>query len=189
MNFGWLTLTILLVFGNVTWGGNREVYERQKIINGVPYPTYFFATWSGYEHPVRPELPLIYAETQNKRVYYEASFNMESDEPLFIFFEKIELVREPFELADRDSVREEGDRYFLISRVNDTVVPGRKIRIEDTLDLNEYIHIEFDLDSKAQRSEIVRKKSFFSYEYKYDSNGLLKQVVVVNREGRNVLEY
>ncbi len=166
------------------------MYQTKKTINGTAYDTYYFETWSGYHHPINPKNPLTYPETQKRSAYYEASYGTYGKEPRLIFFEQIELLREAFPLKEKYWTKKAGDYYYVIQKDKDgNLTLGKEIRIEETLDLKEYILILIEADGRIARSETVQKQPFYSYEYIYNPAGLLLKAIIKNPEKTNVIEF
>ena len=171
---------------------NKITYFSYKKFNNVPCKTYFFDSWSGYSHPVKLQNPLSYSETQDptRSVYYEASF-MDKDDAinLFIFLEKIELTRVFIPLKE-DLAGNPKNHYYLVKFANNTANVGKKVDLSDTINHKEYLRIKFNENRKMELCELVRKIFSYSYEYRYDQKGLLKQVIIINSEGaKRVLDY
>lgn len=168
-----------------------QEYQRQKIVNGTLRNTYFFERWVGYSHPVILDKPLSYTETQNRGNlgYMEASLNTSGKIPLIILVESYSVRRDSVEIDEKQLGKNQlGEAYYLFHKRDNRLILEKAVKLEDTFDSKEYLHITFNDKGNIIKSELVWKKWAYSYDYEYEDNGLLRKAIIKNTEGTKILE-
>jgi hypothetical protein len=168
--------------------------KKQKKVDGVLHDTYFFLSWTGYDHPMQMIDPVSYMEIQKIQkdyyAYYEASFNVSKINPLLIFVEKFLLKRVAIPANSKQlENKAPGDFYYIIHKKGEKIILDKEITLEDTINLKEYAHIVLVDNQKITISELVQKNFEWSCAYEYDDRGLLLKVIMKNdTEGTKILE-
>lgn len=168
-------------------------YKKKKEINGIMRDTYFFFSWTGYDHPIKMTNPTSYMETQTinqtSYAYYEASVETSQANPLLIFVEKFIIKRVELSIDENQLNKDKvGDLFYLSRKDGDKILLDRAIHLDETFQIYEYIHIVLDNKHKLIKSELVRKCFEWSYSYEYDKKGELLRVVMQDDTGKTILE-
>lgn len=107
------------------------------------------------------------------------------------FFKKIKLIKEPVEFTDEKVPQVQGKYYFQMNRTStNSISLMKQIEPLETIDLKTYIHLLIDKKGKIILSEVITKESPYSYEYIYDSEGLLLQAIIKGKNNEtNIIDY
>lgn len=145
--------------------------------------TFFFKTWAGYTHPVHLSGPISYNNAVRSQSYYEASFSGSGEPPLLIYVQKFVLNRMPIEV----DVEVKSGQHFFIAVKHDggSVAIARKVPIENTIDLKDFIFVSAS-ESGILLKEFVVRRTMLSYEYEYAGQKLVK-ATVVSASGTKIL--
>lgn len=146
---------------------------------GKPCDVYFFKSWGTYSHPVKPLHPMEFEEAIGRDGYYRAWMCEKNNEPLFVFFEGIEMIKKVTNIL---KVKKNSDKIHIYEprMVSGRIDVGRELNANDTIKINSFL-IAIPNDSEYLIS--VEQKSAISYEYKYHDNGKLQEVIVKNFDG------
>jgi hypothetical protein len=164
-----------------TSGFDRQMDHIAKQLEGAACEVYFFESWSGYSHPVRPVNPQTYEEAIRKPGYYRAWLCQAGAESRFVMFEGIEqgsrpyLGRLPTDVAD-------GTAFFRVTGSDNEVQVGPALRLADVFDAQDYVSVTRTRDS-ASVATLVHAKVRLRYRYRYDDNGALTLVEITNADG------
>jgi hypothetical protein len=171
----------------------EEAYKVPWQLGEKPCTVYFFKRWAGYSHPVRPVEPLTHEDALNLAGYCRVFLCGEGKMSRITFFQAIKTERAEVALATPPAPAAPSARYFALTRAKDELGLGKEVSAAEATMLDELIRIpprnEVQPPGNRARIEIVTHSVGYSYEYKYDDAGVLKQVVITNPEGRSVLDY
>lgn len=146
---------------------------------GVHCGVYFFKSWKTYSHPVTPVDPILLDEALRREWCYRGWMTLDGADR-FVGFEKVRSIREPTQL-DAGADRLPWPCGYLAQYVEDDLAVGPNRALGDLLYAHEYL-VQTD---PAERSLVRVKQSIvYSYDYTYEPDGRLKEIVVTNAEGQ-----
>jgi hypothetical protein len=154
----------------------------------IPCEVYFFETWSGYSHPVRPEGPLEFERAMMRAKHYRAWLSRQSDQRLFLQFEGIEQSTEPIAGAPR---LEKGEtlRFFRAIRTDGGFAIGEPMSHEEVFDATDYVR-SVPGEGGNVLNTLVHVRLALRFAYHYRPGGSLSKVLITNADGKtNTVEY
>lgn len=142
---------------------------------GVMYTIYFFAGFSGYNHPWSPSSPLdIYSiHDPEAKTYYRAWYSEENNTPRLDKLHKYMLISKEIPAPDNIDMSP-GIRFRKIQLIDNNWEIGINLKPEEVL--NEKHYYLYEVDSN---NELVRSVHYFSsilddIEYSYTHDGAYK---------------
>ena len=171
---------LILIFITISCSKNDVEGKDMVVINkdykGMPCEVYFFESWSTYQHPVTPTGPLQYEDALGRKGFYRAWMCKKNNSDYFVFFEGVE---NSIELSDRKLPDDASNELQFYEFTNKGGV-GRKILVNDTLD-KEFFYVS--LPNENSYLSLVKQKKGISYEYIYNSSGLLEKAIITDFDG------
>jgi len=162
-------------------GFDRQMDHIERDLEGAACEVYFFESWSGYSHPVRPIHPQTYEEAIRKLGYYRAWFCRAGGEARLAMFEGIEqrstayLGRLPTDVAYETA-------YFRVTGTDDEAQLGPVLRPPEIFDVQDYVSVT-RTPTSGPVATLVHARARLRYRYHYGSNGALTRVEITNADG------
>jgi len=146
---------------------------------GASCEVYFFKRWGTYSHPVKPLDPVEYEDALVRKGYVRAWMCGVSGQDQFVFLEakknKLEVTK-----VKKPSKEREALRFYEAISDNDELDLGRELSPGETISRDVFF---VSLRDDADYLSIVRQKLSYSYQYIYDANNALKQVILTGDDG------
>jgi hypothetical protein len=160
---------------------SREMNHIDKQLEDARCEVYFFASFSGYSHPIRPANPMPFEEAIRKSHYARAWMCGPPDERLFVMFEVIEQTRRPYE--GHLPPIESGDAgYFGAQDAGEgKIEAGAALTPAETFDANDYVELT-RTDGGTVTASSVQARVQLRYRYRY-AKGVLSEVETTNNDG------
>ena len=143
---------------------------------------YFFESWSGYGHPIKPEGPHMYEEAITMPQYYRAWLTNFGTERRLVLFEGIKQIMEPYS----DSILEGNPNvlsFWHAVQTDSGFRIGEKMTIEDVFDAQNYFRFPGS-EFAGGKALLVRSIVRLRYRYHYHANGNLLRVEITNADGK-----
>lgn len=158
------------------------MYFVHKSLDGKPCNVYFFKRWATYEHPVKPQEPISYAEALQRTGYCRAWMCESNGSEQFQLFE---AVRNHMALTTIKKQHAGSNELEFYDYQNDK--PGTKLSGEMTLDRGRFLA---SLPNSDDYLSLIDSSLGYRYRYHYMSNGKLKKVEITDIDGNvKVLDY
>ena len=146
---------------------------------GASCEVFFFKRWGTYSHPVKPLDPVEYEDALVRNGYVRAWMCGISGQDQFVFLEakknKLEITK-----VKKPSKKREMLKFYEAISDNDELDLGRELSPGETISRDVFF-VSFSDD--ADFLSIVRQKLSYSYQYIYDANNALKQVILTGDDG------
>jgi hypothetical protein len=153
-------------------------------VAGKPY---YFASWTGYEPPVRPHNPIVYEDAEASRAFTVFVFDEQGWVATFVKWLATATTRELSLVAGRSL--EPGRSFFEAAAKDGAVHPGRPLSLDDTRDANEYFRVRASADGSAAAVEHVRRERTIFHEYRYWEDGSLREYRFTSPSGLGGVKY
>lgn len=158
------------------------MYFVQKLLDGTPCNVYFFKRWTTYEHPVKPQDPISYAEALQRKGYCRAWMCESSGGEQFTL---LEAIRNNLVLTSIKKEHPENNTLEFYDYQNDKA--GAKLTDEITLDRERFL---VTLPNSDDYLSLVSSSLGYKYRYYYAPTGKLKKVEITDIEGNlKTLDY
>jgi hypothetical protein len=151
------------------------MYFVKKLLDGTPCTVYFFKRWTTYEHPVKPQDPIPYAEALQLNGYCRAWMCESGGSEQFLL---LEAIRNNLELTSIKKEHPESNTLEFYDYHNDKA--GAKLTDGITLDRERFLT---SLPNSDDYLSLITSSLGYKYRYHYDSNGKLKKVKITDMDG------
>ncbi|MCF6324609.1 MAG: hypothetical protein L3J89_09850 [Gammaproteobacteria bacterium] len=143
---------------------------------------YFFSGWATYSHPVKPIGPLDLEHSLSRDSYYRAWLCKRGDKELFVLFEAVEMDKK-LTTIPKSSVQKPSINIYKYDGSNSSEL-GEELSLNDILKYESFL---ISLPDDLLYLTYVEQKIVQSFEYKYDIDGNLKKVIIMDFD-RNIRE-
>lgn len=138
----------------------------------VPGQRYYFATWLGYQPPVKPHNAIDYETAQASQAFSIFTFDANGR---VATFEKWLAVTTPADAsALNDRSLSVGIHFFAVA-AGAGEDPDGALTLEETRDRVHYFRAMIEADGTPIRLERVRRERMIRHEYTYWENGELRE--------------
>jgi hypothetical protein len=162
-------------------GLGHDMNHIDKKLENVPCEVYFFSSFSGYSHPIRPTNPMPFEDAIRKGHYARAWMCGTDDDRLFVMFEVIEQKRRPYE-GRLPPVKSDEAGYFVAQDAGEgKIEAGAPLTPAEIFDAKDYVEI-LTAEGGAQTGTVVRARVQMRYRYRY-AKGVLNEVETTNNDG------
>ncbi|HLA80923.1 MAG TPA: hypothetical protein VJP78_04715 [Thermoleophilia bacterium] len=171
--------------------GDAEMveYRLPRTFRDQPCELYFFQSFSGYSHPVKPVKPLSWREALTRQGFCKAYMCAAKFGPALVFFKGQSFDRSPVELSVPLRSNAVSERFFAVVREGESIALGKEIEPQRAVDSDEYLRAVFPQGTEAlHRVELVKIAAWYSYEYFYDEDAVIVKAIIRNDRHTNVLE-
>ena len=161
-------------------------------MNVVPGQPYYFASWTGYNPPVKPHSPIDYARAEASDAFSVFVFDGQGRVASFEKWLATTAKADPALLAGR---RLAPGRHLFAAGHDGSEGPGPELALDDTQRVSDYYRALVDADGTIAAFERVHREHFLRHEYEYWDNGHLRQarygpqpvtVEQFDRDGRKI---
>ncbi|MGH7674935.1 MAG: hypothetical protein ACREMV_06655 [Gemmatimonadales bacterium] len=161
-------------------------------MNAVPGQPYYYASWAGYNPPVKPHQPIDYASAEASNAFSVFVFDGQGRVVSFAKWLASTTQADPALLAGQPLPP--GLHLFAAGR-DGSEGPGPELSLDDTKRLSDYYRAQVDADGRVAAFGRVHRQQMLRHEYEYWENGGLRQarygpppvtVEHFDREGRKV---
>jgi hypothetical protein len=157
-------------------------------LDGRPCDVYFFESWSGYAHPVKPEKPLPYRAALKRSGFCRAYLLPSPEGPLMVRFKCVRYARTRVSVDVPGLQTANVERYFEVTRGKDDVRAGREMTASLAIEAEEFLSISPSQQGKSTyEAELAKIEHWYVYDYQYD-RGELVRAVIDNGSRKNTLE-
>jgi hypothetical protein len=138
----------------------------------VPGQPYYFATWTGYEPPVRPHNPIEYERAEASDAFSVFIFDAEGRVASFEKWLVHRTSQDPALVAGHDLAP--GVHFFDVSP-NGAARPGRVLSLDETKNRRSYYSAHVSKSGTVTRLDQVNRERAIVHLYEYWPNGELKK--------------
>jgi hypothetical protein len=137
---------------------------------GVPY---YYATWTGYDPPVKPHRPIDYAQAEEGAAFSVFVFDEKGKVASFEKWLATVSPKEPVLPGER--TLHAGLHFFSVKEGEPETI-GEEILLEGTMNRPDYYRVRVGPDGKPTSIERVHRDRTIRHEYEYWENGKLREV-------------
>jgi len=139
---------------------------------------YFFSGWTTYSHPVKPIGPLDLERSLSRDSYYRAWLCKRGNKELFVLFEAVEIDKKMTTITKK-TAQNSSISIYKYNNANSSVL-GDELSLNDILTHGSFL---VSLPDDTPYLMHAKQKVVQSFEYKYDVEGSLKKVIVMDFDG------
>lgn len=167
----------------------EEAFRLPRLQGGRACEIYFFRSWSGYAHPVRPVDPVPWTEALSGEGHCQALYCGDANGARLEAFRAVSYSRTPWRGSPPARVGAGADHYFQVIPDGEVIRVGRELDPASAAEADAFLFVRWRNSGQLDRAEVAAVSRWYRYEYAYDGAGRLLRAVIRNPERTTQLDY